>query len=421
MKLFKFSVWAIALAGTGLVVTSCDEEKMPDYIQAENRTVKLEPTGYTSAGEEALVVLAANSDWHVAEKDEWLHVSKESGPRGRHNIFISADPNTSSKERLGFIEITMGSRKEQFAVTQSGFDYVLELDRDKIDLTVDGEPIVPGGSTVTVTSNCPWEVDIPADATWLKATPAAGDSGENVFEIIAEENNSGESRIARIGVRTGDISEYVEVVQSGVRIVFDDRNPGYEYFSDDMSWAVGGMDQVGSVNGKDNTTLPIYNSANAGIKAAFDSRYTDFNAAGASVYAADGYLKFGKNGNQNAFMLKEPLAIGENRKANIEVSFRFAKNGTDKITLSVAIDGPGRIEGAVDDEKTLSAPCVPIDNSDKTQKWQWKEFKVNISAVTSETKIIIGETQYIVDGFKTRSGYFRGFIDDVKVTRTDND
>ena len=69
----------------------------------------------------------------------------------------------------------------------------------------------------------------------------------------------------------------------------------------------------------------------------------------------------------------------------------------------------------------MSSPCVPIDNSDKTQKWQWKEFKVNISEVTSETKIIIGETQYIIDGFKTRSGYFRGFIDDVKVTRTAND
>lgn len=63
---------------------------------------------------------------------------------------------------------------------------------------------------------------------------------------------------------------------------------------------------------------------------------------------------------------------------------------------------------------------MPVDNSDKTINWQWKDFTVNVNGVTAETKIVIGETQYIIDGFKTRSGYFRGFIDDIKVTRTAN-
>lgn len=208
--------------------------------------------------------------------------------------------------------------------------------------------------------------------------------------------------------------------QSGVRVVFDDKLPGFVYFNDDMAWATGGNDQVGSINGSASSTLPIYSAANAGIKAEFDKRYFDFNAAGSSVYAADGYLKFGKGSNQNAFMLKQPLGIESGKKANVAVSFRLAKNGTDGFTVSVAIDGPGAIEGAVNDDMTLSSPCVPINNSDKTINWQWKEFTVNINGITDETKIIIGETQYIIDGFKTRSGYYRGFIDDIKVTRNAN-
>ena len=122
MKFKNISAWALALAGTALGVSSCSEDKLPDFIHSEDRQVTLETDGYSSTGDAALVVLAANSDWHVTKKDEWISISKESGTRGRHNLFITAEPNVSSKSRLGFIEIAMGGKKEQFAVTQHGFE-----------------------------------------------------------------------------------------------------------------------------------------------------------------------------------------------------------------------------------------------------------------------------------------------------------
>lgn len=420
MKLKNIFGVALLFSGLTLAVTSCKEDELPDFVHSDNREVKLENTGLTSSGDQALVVLAANNDWRVSRKDEWLHISHESGSRGRHNLFISADANVSSKSRLGFIEIDMAGKVEQFAVTQNGFDYVLELDKTNLSLTIDGAAAIHGSETLTVTANAPWSINIPADCSWLKATPSQGDAGETPVIFTAEENTTGADRQIALSVIEGDVEKSFNVVQSGTRIVFDDKIAGYVYFQDDMAWATGGNDQVGSINGSANSTLPIYNAANAGIKAEFDKRYFDFNAAGASVYAADGYLKFGKGSHQNAFMLKEPLGIDAGKKANVEVSFRLAKNGTDNFTVSIAIDGPGEIEGAVNEDKNLSSPCVPINNSDKTINWQWKEFTVNVSGVTSETKIIIGETQYIIDGFKTRSGYYRGFIDDIKVTRIAN-
>lgn len=265
-----------------------------------------------------------------------------------------------------------------------------------------------------------WTINVPSDCGWLKVTPASGEAGETPVVFSADENTSGADRMVSLTIIEGDMEKTFSVSQSGTRVMFDDKTVGFVYFTDDMAWATGGNDQVGSINGSANSTLPIYSAANAGIKVEFDKRYFDFNASGSSVYAADGYLKFGKGNNQNAFMLKEPLDIPADKKANVAISFRLAKNGTDKFTVSVAIDGPGEIENAVNDELSLSAPCVPVDNSDKTINWQWKDFTVNVNGVTAETKIVIGETQYIIDGFKTRSGYFRGFIDDIKVTRTAN-
>lgn len=420
MKFKNISAWALALAGTALGVSSCSEDKLPDFIHSEDRQVTLETDGYSSTGDAALVVLAANSDWHVTKKDEWISISKESGTRGRHNLFITAEPNVSSKSRLGFIEIAMGGKKEQFAVTQHGFEYVFEIDKKEVELDIDGNPVTTGANHIKLNTNSKWTVSIAAEYSWLSATPAEGEAGEGEFVITALENTTGEERTGSVSVCVGDLVEEVSVTQSGTRVSYDNKPLGFTYFADSMDWATGGNDQVGSVNGENNKTLPIYSDANAGIKAEFDKRYIDFNAKGASVYAAAGYLKFGKSGNQNAFMLKEPLGIDEGKKANVEVSFRFAKNATDKITLSVAIEGPGSIEGGVNEEMTLSAPLVTIDNTDKNINWQWKNFTVKLKDITSETKIIIGETQYIIDGFKTRSGYYRGFIDDIKVTRTAN-
>ncbi len=420
MKLKTYIKNALILGGIAVTMVACDEDKLPDFVHSDNRQVKLENTGFTSTGEEAVVVLAANADWHVTQKDEWIHISKESGTRGRHNLFISADANNTSFSRTGFIEIDMAGKKEQFAITQDGYAYSLEVSKSDIFLGVDGKALYQGANKLTVVANAPWQIEIPADCQWLDVSPSSGDAGETEIIFSTENNTSGEHRKLELVIKEGDISESITFRQYGTEPSFDNMAVGFKYFADDMAWATGGNDQVGSINGSAGTTLAIYSDANAGIKAEFDKRYFDFNAKGASVYAADGYLKFGKSGNQNAFMIKEPLGVEEFNKANVAVSFRLAKNGTDKFTVSVAIQGPGKIEGAVNDEKTLSAACVPVDNSDKSQKWQWKEFTVNISDVTSDTKIIIGETQYIIDGFKTRSGYFRGFIDDITVTRTAN-
>ena len=110
------------------------------------------------------------------------------------------------------------------------------------------------------------------------------------------------------------------------------------------------------------------------------------------------------------FVLPDLLSsIATGKMANVELSFDIAKNGTDNVTVTVEIEGDGRVVGG--ETPLLSAAFVPINNADKTKNWQWNSHKVTIKGVTANTKIIIRSTQW-----KT-SGYHRWFLDNIKLTR----
>ena len=90
MKLHKNFIFASALAlasGLGLALTGCndDDEKIPAYFKADNREFTLEYDGLTDKGEEPSLTLNTSGSWKVSQKDEWIHLSRESGTRGSHN------------------------------------------------------------------------------------------------------------------------------------------------------------------------------------------------------------------------------------------------------------------------------------------------------------------------------------------------
>lgn len=125
MKLHKNLIFASALAlasGLGLALTGCndDDEKIPAYFKADNREFTLEYDGLTDKGEEPSLTLNTSGSWKVSQKDEWIHLSRESGTRGSHKIFVTADENTGDP-RTGFVEIKLsGSNKtELLAVSQN--------------------------------------------------------------------------------------------------------------------------------------------------------------------------------------------------------------------------------------------------------------------------------------------------------------
>ncbi len=382
--------------------------------------IGLDPEGTAPA-----LNVTANETWTLTlpEGCDWIQPSVVSGEAGDTPVTLGISPNTTGETRTATVEITSVDMTRKYTVTQdwNAFSTDLSGDPSSIILGALGED-----ARLTMTLGCLEAWNVTEKPEWLSITPDHGEAGDTPVTISAPDNN-GLGREGQVTIRTASgITLSITIGQRGTQIPFDNKAVGHIYFQDDMAWAVGGQDQVGSVNGSSSTTRNIYTWDFTGngfpdVKADFDKRYIDMNASAKTIYSADGYLKYGAGSKQTALQIKPALDIETGCKANVEVSFKAAKNGTDKVFYAVAIQGDGEIADALNDEKTFSQLCDPINNSDKTQNWQWKEFKVTIKGATSNTRIIIGESQFIIDGFKARSGYFRGFIDDIAVKRIAND
>lgn len=529
MKLHKNFIFASALtlvAGFGLALTSCndDDENLPAYFKADNREFTLEYDGLTDKGEEPSFTLNSNGNWSVTQKDEWIRLSRESGTRGSHKIFVTADENPG-EARKGFVEIKQaGSDKtELLAVTQNKKVGTLAVNPAVINVTTLGDAAVDESLTFTINTNSDWTITLPAGCDWLTLSKTSGQAGKEKVTFTAAINTTGISREAKVTVNAGGLSRYTTVKQDGTvfnvtqggsqisKLSFaaseasglsteltvscieawsltskpewvtvnptsgdagetkvtvtaevntdapregyltittahglvltapvlqlsdrpepDSKAVGFVYFNDDFSWVVGGADQVSNINGgAPNDARNIYSwdfKANgfADVLALFNQKYTDYNASAKVIYAMDGYLKFNKGGAQTAIAIKDPLPIEGGHYANVDVTFRAAKNGTDPITITVMIEGDGEIvDGA---NATKSKELAPINNADKTVAWAWTDMEVTVKGATANTKIIIGATAFIENGMKSlatypdngKTSYFRWFMDDLKVTR----
>lgn len=529
MKLHKNLIFASALAlasGLGLALTGCndDDEKIPAYFKADNREFTLEYDGLTDKGEEPSLTLNTSGSWKVSQKDEWIHLSRESGTRGSHKIFVTADENTGDP-RTGFVEIKLSgsSKTELLAVSQNKKVGTLAVSPALISVTTLGNAAEGETLAFTIDTNSDWTVSLPDGCDWITPSKTSGQAGKEKISFTAALNQTGAEREARITVTAGALSRYTTVRQDCTvfsvsengkpisKLTFaasnaaglsseltvgcieswtltakpqwltvtpssgdagetkvtltaevnteaaredyitittahglvltapvlqlsdrpepDSKAVGFVYYNDDFSWVKGGADQVSNINGgapNDARNIYTWDFKTNGfddVLALFNRKYTDYNASAKVIYAMDGYLKFNKGGAQTAIAIKDALPIEGGHYANVDVTFRAAKNGTDPMTVSVVIEGDGEIVDGV--SATQSKELEPFNNSDKTIPWTWTDMKVTVKGATANTRIIIGATPFINNGFKSvatypdngKTSYYRWFMDDLKVTR----
>ena len=163
---------------------------------------------------------------------------------------------------------------------------------------------------------------------------------------------------------------------------------------------MGGHTQSGAKN--------IYTTGDA-LQKFNEAGLTDFNPDKRTIYACSDYLKMGAGDKQTGIILPV-LTIPEGQATDIELTFVAASNiggdgtGTpDAVTVTAAIlKGPG----SIGDQQKESEPMTPGEH------WEWTPMSVKIYGITGETQIVIRSTQ------QDASGYFRWFLNDIKMTKT---
>ena len=406
------------LADGKLEQVSVFQHRLAEKVTATGLKPNVNILGLDEEGKAPVVHISSNYSWKITVPDTctWLHPSKTEGEPGDYDITLNIDANGTKATRKAHVTFTAGKLSYNLTVTQDA--KVFTTPATIITLSKDGVNTMTGEENIfDINAIESWTVtNKPA---WATCTPMSGNAGDTRMTVTATTNNTGAEREGDIILLSAHgVEKVLKLKQENkLKLIPDNKPVGYVYFTESFDWAhtfalanpTVCQDQVASVGGQNNKTTGIY--GNTDCMTNFSQKLIDFNTGGHCIYVADGYLKLGRKNNQGGVTIKDNLDIEDGKKANVIVSFDIADNWDDETTVVLEISGDGTI---VDGQSaTLSKIFAPTKNTDSSKPWQWtRNHQVKIEGATANTKITIRSSQ------KGISGYYRWFLDNIKVTRT---
>ena len=394
------------------------QHRLTEKVTATGLRPNVNILGLDEEGKAPMVHISSNYSWKITVPDTctWLHPSKTEGEPGDYDITLNIDANGTKATRKAHVTFTTGKLSYNLTVTQDA--KVFTTPATIITLSKDGVNTMTGEENIfDINAVESWTVS--SKPAWATCSPMSGNAGDTRMTVTATANSTGAAREGDIIlISAHGVEKVLKLKQENkLKLIPDNKPVGYVYFSEPFDWAhtfalanpTVCQDQVASVGGQNNKTTGIY--GNTDCMTNFSQKLIDFNTDGHCIYVADGYLKLGRKNNQGGVTIKDNLDIEDGKKANVIVSFDIADNWDDETTIVLEISGDGTI---VDGQSaTLSKILAPIKNTDSSKPWQWtRNHQVKIEGATANTKITIRSSQ------KGISGYYRWFLDNIKVTRT---
>ena len=394
------------------------QHRLTEKVSATGLRPNVNILGLDEEGKAPVVHISSNYSWKITVPDTctWLHPSKTEGEPGDYDITLNIDANGTKATRKAHVTFTTGKLSYNLTVTQDA--KVFTTPATIITLSKDGVNTMTGEENIfDINAVEGWTVS--SKPAWATCSPMSGNAGDTRMTVTATANSTGAAREGDIIlISAHGVEKVLKLKQENkLKLIPDNKPVGYVYFSEPFDWAhtfalanpTVCQDQVASVGGQNNKTTGIY--GNTDCMTNFSQKLIDFNTGGHCIYVADGYLKLGRKNNQGGVTIKDNLDIEDGKKANVIVSFDIADNWDDETTIVLEISGDGTI---VDGQSaTLSKIFAPIKNTDSSKPWQWtRNHQVKIEGATANTKITIRSSQ------KGIGGYYRWFLDNIKVTRT---
>ena len=432
---------------SGPLFTACDDDDPDAFITVSKQEIEVEYNGLTANGETVNFDLGSNHAWQATYVEEWIHPTHTEGDRGRTRIFLAIDENDTGKDREGYVIFEGGGSRRTVAVTQKLKIDALMVSPGKLTVVRSGlletgeKASVYKRATVTVTQNLeglkvsatsfrvnkfgfadeertPLTFTVTAAEAWtstadgwLTLSPASGDAGETEVTLTVGENGTGALRSGEVKIVTAQtgLEETVSVSQNAKDNLFEDdgQQVGHVYYNEPFDWAIPfGMDDQVGLNGTKWTRLSV--QKNDEIKAAWAKcGLTDFNPDANCLFIASDYLHMGGKNIQTGVILPA-IGVKAGQSTDVELSMETCANiggsGTpDGVTVTVEITaGPGTVNG---DSEKLCEPMTPAPS------WGWTPMSVKLYGITADTRIVIRSTQ------QGQNGYFRWFLDDIKMTK----
>lgn len=395
---------------------SITQKREPDVFRVSESTFAVNILGKTDKDAAPEVTITSNYAWEIVlpEGCNWIEPSKAKGEAGESAVALNVLPNDTKATRKAQLHVKSGKSEKLITITQDVKVFTIPVTSITINLqgthTADGQQLMAPIQAVE-----PWKVTEKPE--WLKVTPDHGAAGQTVVTLAADENTDAE-RAGKLTLTSDHGIEYtLNIYQEGVVKDTPDSNPvGHVYFYDTMDWAIGGIDAMSEKKAGDARNIYTWKYADNGFTnplPTFQSLYFDFNAASETVYTMAGYLKMNRGATQTAIMIKEPL-IETGHYADIEIEFDYSHHQTDKMEIACWITDKDVTDQSVLQE-VLASPTFKSEKTTGSETpWVWKHASIKYSGANANTKIIFGSA---IQG--NQSGYYRWYIDNIKVTRTE--
>lgn len=397
----------------------------PDYLAFEG----------TPDGPQVITV-TSDYDWTAVSNASWLTIDVAEGAANESvDITVTCEPSTMSTLRQTSITIYSADGKKNIPVVQSAagqdLNPFVSVEKNSVKVSYrETQIVVPVQAT--------HEYTVTPDVPWITVAPQTKTLVEQVQEIlnIAENDDQSGPRIGHVTFAIAD--KGVETVLTVTQDPAPAKDPKV-IFEDDFEWLRPMITEYNALNlsaghigdfiyGEyaDVKARSSANAPNAYTADVFKDKfpaalaaagYTDLNADGKVIYPQDAYLKFCKSSVQTGLQFNPFAGLGTATEATLFFDWAAHFGGTggvDAVKLVVVIDGEGTFDNGTKVSDVLS-------HTQKEGEHFWTNVELPIHDVNASTKLTIVPAQSVASGtpnFKT-SGYYRFYLDNIKVTKTE--
>ena len=172
----------------------------------------LSPSTLSALSEESgstTIKVKAGENWTAQVDQDWCTITPAKGNKGETEVTITVTANESYDERNTAITFSYGGETKRITVTQKQKDALL-VTSSKLEFTAEG-----GDKTIEVKANVQYSVTFECEGDWLHKSSRSRALESTEVAITVDKNDSPETRTGKIIIKSGELSETVEVYQVG--------------------------------------------------------------------------------------------------------------------------------------------------------------------------------------------------------------
>jgi hypothetical protein len=285
----------------------------------------------------------------------------------------------------------------------------LSVDTYELTLAKNGKSSLDEDVTFEVIANKGYTIT--SDQKWLGVDKPTGQGMVDVT-VVADENDTEDSRTGTLTVKSGDLYETILITQT---IIAPD--PMRVFYHENFDWLIPfakeNSDPVGDNKGNSNRT----NVTNSAIKEAWEaSGLTDYFPTANNINAYYNYIHFNNNNHKyhpeyphyDMGVILPRLDLGT-ETVNATITVQVSPDGTigklDVVPLCISIESGSGYVGELGTSK-ISEPVYP-----PTLIYTWSTFTFVLRDIASDTRIAIRS-----DG--NTNDYCRWFLNDILIKET---